>query len=751
MEINKRRNVMLLFLVLFLLSVAILLSAKWQNINITRPLERPNLTYESINDYYLSRLLDLSNSTDESILEELKGTYTTLNPLKIGVKEKYMYFFEIENTVFGVNSLLVKYLENFLEVPLSVEILDENSLEQYDIILAPEISKDIVNKYDFKTTDYFNKNFYLYSKEVPTADISTYINATIYIPNKYKSYLTEKQKNNFELYKIEVVFCDNDDVFSSSEEEKIYYIDTDTYGLLNNQYYYTPISKNFIGTYEKMYFNRTVNEYFSSEISKILLKSEFREIIQEYYYSLLQVELESKKFFTEEEVAFIENTKNQPLVFENTFGQASIDYYDESEKKWRGPLIDLWEEISKVSSINYTFTVRRDIEFQEILESVNSNPATIDGSFTVLDDGTTHDNFSLINASYETPLVFIGKVVDEKSYTLDNLFDKKIGIIDSNTFENFSISNFSGLNLVLYKDLESAYKALDKQELNLLALSYENFRNLFYEQSVYDIEIKKVTPVVLNYSSILSNNKAYSNTLYSIVSKTLLTIDETEVFSRNLKNNPTNIKNTVTFNKHMKNVERANIVLFILVFLLLILYINKQLVLKRTSRNLFIVENLAYEDSLTSLKNNIAFTNDLEENQIKGTVFVININDFRFIDINYSHKFGNLVLKSLAYTLLAFSIENSLKIYRVGNDTFTLVSGKPLSDEEALKTAKEIIKLTSPPLCILEKEINITIRIGIASCTTQNNAEDTYYRAESASINAKKLLKETSNPILISK
>ncbi len=706
-------------------------------------------TYDELEKQYKKQFIELSKTSDYKEIKEYSEHYSSSKPLRVGLTKEYFYAYEVNGNNLGVNFMTLFFLNNILNIPIEFDFVYTLDFDYYDIIFTPALSEDIVEDKDLEFSNYFSRDFYIYSTSEPSSDLSNYINSTIYIPNKYKHYVSTSQLENFNSYNINLIFTDSDEHFLNSNSNNVYYIDTELYGLKNSQPFYTKISKNFIGTKEKIYFNKNMNKLLVKEINNLLNSSDFNDLLQNYYTNLLQLDFINNVFFTEEELDLIEKSTLNPFEFENSMSQSTFDYYNPSIEKWQGPLIQLWEEVSFLSGINYNFTVRKDKSFDDILKELGKTPSTIDGTFTILNMDMPNENFYHINTDYETTIVFIGKVHDDKIYTSDNLYDSKIGMIESSTFNNYILESTNGLDVYLYSDLKNAYDDLDTSKINLLALSYENFRRLFYEQNIYDIEIKKITPIVLDYTSAISKNNDYSKTLYSIVAKSLLVIDETDVFSDYLKSSPTNVKNKLTYNKHVKNIEKANILLFILVCLVLFLYVNNSLKLTRTTKKLFLIQNKAFEDSLTSLKNNIAFTNDLDNKNINGTIFVVNINNFRFFDINYSHNFGNQVLKNLAYTLLSFSIENSLQIYRVGNDTFALVSELPISKDNSLKIANKIVQATKDPFRILEEEVQITIRIGISTCSDKEKAEETYYKAESASITAKQRLKEESNPICI--
>ncbi len=748
MKNTKLKNNLLFILVFLLIGMSLILSFGFSNTNFNNENVETNITYRNINDIYLNKLLEIETNIDFEVLDVIVNKYRNTKPLTIGVTESYMYYHFSNNNTYGIIDLLSNYFSNILNIPTRVVVVNDFNFEQCDLVISPDVKEDLLSNH-VKSESYFNTKFYIYGKDYFSSDISNFISRTVYVSEKYKDFITENQLSNFEEYNINLVFTQDEKTFLNENDKNIFYIDNELFGLENNQYYYTHISRNFIGKSEHIYYNRDVNGFIIESFNEILKSENFKEIIKNYYYNLLQLEVKTSKFFTNEELQLISKSKSEPLVFENVLEQSTVDFYSENSEKWEGPLINIWENISDITGLNYTFTVRKDKTFSSLLKDLKATPPAIDGTFTILNTEELSKDLYFLNAQYETPLVFVGKVIDTEVYSSSNLYDRNIGIVNTNTLYSISDSNLQSLNVYIYNNIDDAYKALIENEISLIGLTYENYQKLFYKQETYNIEVKKVTPFVLEFTSAISKNNNYSDELYSLLSKTLLTIDENQVYSNYLTTNSSKIDINKTMSSQLAKLTLANSILFIAVAVLLAIVIKLSINLKKTTRNLVVIEHLAFEDSLTSLKNNIAFSNDLEDNQISGTIFVININEFRLIDINYSHRLGNLVLKSLAYTLLAFSIEKGLQIYRVGNDTFALSSEKPLDKEKALHLSHEILNATKTPMDIDNIEIPITIRIGIATCTNHDSAEETYYKAESASIQAKKLFIKNETPICI--
>lgn len=90
------------------------------------------------------------------------------------------------------------------------------------------------------------------------------------------------------------------------------------------------------------------------------------------------------------------------------------------------------------------------------------------------------------------------------------------------------------------------------------------------------------------------------------------------------------------------------------------------------------INNLAYSDKLTGIKNNTAYLqevaflkNDILQKKADFSVFVIDANGLKFINDNYGHEVGNeLIIKVTQMIAEVFGEEN---VYRIGGDEFAVL------------------------------------------------------------------------------
>ena len=104
--------------------------------------------------------------------------------------------------------------------------------------------------------------------------------------------------------------------------------------------------------------------------------------------------------------------------------------------------------------------------------------------------------------------------------------------------------------------------------------------------------------------------------------------------------------------------------------------------LSETTRQLKVkinyINNLAYSDKLTGVKNNTAYLqevafikNDILQKKADFSVFVIDVNGLKYINDNFGHEVGNeLIIKVTQMIAEVFGEEN---IYRIGGDEFAVI------------------------------------------------------------------------------
>lgn len=152
---------------------------------------------------------------------------------------------------------------------------------------------------------------------------------------------------------------------------------------------------------------------------------------------------------------------------------------------------------------------------------------------------------------------------------------------------------------------------------------------------------------------------------------------------------------------------------------------------------------MAFYDSLTGIPNRDLFMYELNEHLLmcneddsKGALLFIDLDNFKYINDTLGHDFGNKLLKGLA-TKLRNTITVNDSICRFGGDEF-LILHPLLNSENVLNYVKSLMELFNNSFDIDDKQIYITASVGISiypkdgiePSTILKNADTAMYKAK---------------------
>jgi diguanylate cyclase (GGDEF)-like protein/PAS domain S-box-containing protein len=139
--------------------------------------------------------------------------------------------------------------------------------------------------------------------------------------------------------------------------------------------------------------------------------------------------------------------------------------------------------------------------------------------------------------------------------------------------------------------------------------------------------------------------------------------------------------------------------------------------LKRTELDL---QHLATHDALTGLPNRYLLIDRLSQTLAHAkrsrslfAVFFLDVDDFKSINDARGHEFGDLVLKSLAETLVG-SVRGSDTVARIGGDEFVIVLETLGGRQDAKLVADKILHSVAKPFTLERHEVKMTVSIGIS-------------------------------------
>jgi diguanylate cyclase (GGDEF)-like protein/PAS domain S-box-containing protein len=132
------------------------------------------------------------------------------------------------------------------------------------------------------------------------------------------------------------------------------------------------------------------------------------------------------------------------------------------------------------------------------------------------------------------------------------------------------------------------------------------------------------------------------------------------------------------------------------------------------------IRKLAYSDPLTGLPNRLSIIGIIRRNTeschfaCHGTLFYIDVDEFKVINDTLSHSVGDQLLIRIADILQAtFINDDHYVLGRLGGDEFVLICDPKLSDQGVVATAENIGKLFEVPIHLNEYSFKIGVSIGI--------------------------------------
>lgn len=152
---------------------------------------------------------------------------------------------------------------------------------------------------------------------------------------------------------------------------------------------------------------------------------------------------------------------------------------------------------------------------------------------------------------------------------------------------------------------------------------------------------------------------------------------------------------------------------------------------------------LAFHDSLTGLKNRAAFEEEVKRRLKKGddhqlALMMIDLDNFKLVNDHLGHTKGDRILKYAAYTIRSSVNQGSIAA-RLGGDEFVVVF--PQADKQKVrKIANQMINEVNVQFQEMKglNALDVSISVGIAFATEEDNVDSLYEKADIALYEAKK-------------
>jgi diguanylate cyclase (GGDEF)-like protein len=153
----------------------------------------------------------------------------------------------------------------------------------------------------------------------------------------------------------------------------------------------------------------------------------------------------------------------------------------------------------------------------------------------------------------------------------------------------------------------------------------------------------------------------------------------------------------------------------------------------RQARNLGEEKVLARTDELTGLPNRRRLVAELDQlSKSEGALLLLDLDNFKPVNDEYGHEFGNLVLQQVAQRF-SRSLPTGAILARLGGDEFgVIIEG---SYEQTLESAYALAATLSYPIHIAGKSLKIGVSIGHVYADGNSNLLE---RADAAMYEAKR-------------
>ncbi len=696
--------------------VAIILIGILTLVSCSNPLY--NVTYADFKVYdeniYEELLSELDNVELPKFTKEEQDAidYYKENGLNVGQFVYEFYYSVIDGEAVGINEYTMMIFEKLLDIEINTteiqfsEFQDKLLDKSIDIVPAiyyTSVSEDGINV----TESYSYDNIYLYSKrDEDIQTIQEISGMTIGLP----SFLTYIVEEDLEILKeknidLEIIMLPSQEATIEAYEngEIDYILSNISMYFLQNGYNADEVDRNILAKKFRFAYNESViDEDFISVIEKVFSMYEVKENIKNAKRGVYQLLLGKGLLFTEEEKEYIEYTKNNPIIFENTQFAKPIAYYNQMTGDYDGAIPEVWRRISLLTGLNYKSIPPSEEKFYKVLDKIENNK--IDGTmFKIL--VPTDERFYHTQPIFRSKFVLVGTEKSPYIHTIKNLNNYVVGAVKNTTANKILANNYGYENINNnFDNVNDLLDGLYNNEVDYVILSEYIYNEFYYKEKNWNLTLIDTFNETSESISVFNKDNDNNRLLVSIANKTMYAIDKEEIDKQYL---------TTKFNLGilLQNLQSSVVIIFAGIFLIVVgvIYITIQAIKKRK-----LTEDILNTDSLTKAKSRHAFREKYKNGFInKETVLYLNIDNFKIINDTFGHNVGDVVLKK--YTELLKSFTNA-EVYRFGNDEFVVVFQAIHIDD---KTLDDIINKCTDTKVVCEcTTFNLSIEVSVVILDT---------------------------------
>jgi diguanylate cyclase (GGDEF)-like protein len=163
-----------------------------------------------------------------------------------------------------------------------------------------------------------------------------------------------------------------------------------------------------------------------------------------------------------------------------------------------------------------------------------------------------------------------------------------------------------------------------------------------------------------------------------------------------------------------------NLNIYILVHVIIVLIVG--VLLEEKERLVDTLKNMAHFDYLTGLPNRYLLRNEIEhavdtatKNDKRCAICYIDLDNFKFINDNYGHHVGDVLLKEIS-TCMKKHLYSGDSLLRIGGDEFLIILNDIDDNESVQKRLTSMIRECSQDINFEGHHISATLSIGVAFC-----------------------------------
>lgn len=330
-----------------------------------------------------------------------------------------------------------------------------------------------------------------------------------------------------------------------------------------------------------------------------------------------------------------------------------------SDGKLTGINNELLSNFSKLTNAEISYKKYNSIE--DLLSAFNTNQ--IDLFYGI------NSNIEYAIDVYNTSVLYNNTLVILKHSSNEMIIDsikslKKVSVLKGSILSNYLVN--ANVSINEYNNMDSLINSLDENSVIVM-----DFINYNYYKNLFENYIVTYQTDTLDYSLVIrdiDDNKLFSEMLNFYISF----IDTDNYVNSGLKN-------SILIDKTGVVLKKVAISLGSVVGVLLIILAIIKLKPKKKKTNLSKEDKLRYIDSLTSLKNRTYLNNAIEKwdqnETYPQTIIIIDLNNIAYINDNYGHTEGDLVINQAANVLIVNQLENTEIVRTNGNEFLIYLVG----------------------------------------------------------------------------